>query len=624
MTKRLLALLLAVMTMVMLLLPATAAVSAEDYPNTYTNTGNQRQDIVQVALTQVGYTEGSNNYTKYGVFHGNPNAQWCGYFVSWCARQAGIPTSILPKAGLANPNAWGLSTFTSDERIPQPGDIFFKGRTGNRHMGIVYYVEGNTVYTIEGNTSKNTYEGYYVLVQARTLSEHRYASPNYTGGQYAGHTHSYSDHFEDAHPHKIYKQCDSCGYTTYTGEQKTLDSCTQCIQANCSHSYSNWEFSTDGQHKRTCSKCSKVETGDHGWQDSQIIKEANCKEAGSKVQKCSTCNAERTKTVDKTGDHIYSAWSYVNDEIHKRSCNFCGYTETKEHDLGEEAVWSTDDSQHWHECSVCEQQISKSEHSFGEDCVSPCEVCDFVRPDGHTYAETWSYSEEAHWYECTKCGERSTAENHSYSVECDEDCDICGYIREVTHTFDAVALTADGAINVGAENTGVSKVETNTAYTDTTVSTPAGEEHTGKMMFDAAGHWYECEVCGKHEGEESHTPGPEATEEAAQVCTTCGYEIAAKLDHVHKYEPFQTNTMTHWGKCSCGHELLPEAHVWDVATGKCATCGKMSIVETKNTNWDVVWVAAGVALVGAVILSAGLMAASRRKRREMDADPYWA
>lgn len=595
MTKKLFALILAVATVAMFLLPGTAAVSAEDYANTHTNTGNQRQDIVEIALTQLGYTEsdtdrsGSNGYTKYGDFYGHPYADWCGCFINWCARQAGISTSVLPKTGLTRPSNWGLTAFRSSERLPQPGDIFFKCWTNGNyagHVGIVYKVDAanDICYTIEGNTGSRPGDGcaYIVKVVERTLSQHAYGSPNYTGGEYAGHTHTYSDHFEDAHPHKTYKQCDSCGYTTYDGGQKTLDNCKSCIQANCSHSYSSWEFSGNSQHERTCTNCDKTETGDHSWQDSKVIKEANCKESGSKVQKCAICNAERTLTLDKTADHTYGDWEYVNDEIHKRACTFCGYAETAEHDLGEEAAWTTDDSAHWQECSVCAQKISQGEHKFGADCVSPCEVCQFVRENGHTYAQTWSYNASEHWYECEVCDEKSNAAQHVYSADCDEDCDECGYVREVKHSY-------------GAD-----------------------------MVSDEQGHWYECDVCGKHNGSSGHTPGPMATEEAAQNCTVCGYEIAAKLEHVHKYEPFQTNTMTHWGKCSCGLELAPEAHIWDMTTGKCTTCGKMSIVEADNTNWDFVWVVAGITVVGAIILSAGLMVASRRKRRELEADAYWA
>ena len=79
--------------------------------------GNQREDIVNVALSQVGYREGSssndysgaddgsyNNYTEYNYWYnkyvssgmpvGGSNAPWCATFVSWCAEQATIPSSI--------------------------------------------------------------------------------------------------------------------------------------------------------------------------------------------------------------------------------------------------------------------------------------------------------------------------------------------------------------------------------------------------------------------------------------------------------------------------------------------------------------------------------------------------
>lgn len=626
MTKRLLSLLLAVVTVVMLAFPGVASVSAEDYPNTHVNTGDQRYDIVQIALTQLGYTEsttdksGSNGYTKYGDFYGHPYADWCGCFVNWCARKANVSTSVLKKTGLTKPSNWGLTGFRSSERIPQAGDLFFKCWTNGNyagHVGIVYKVdvERDICYTIEGNTGSRPGDGcaYIVKIVERTLSQHVYGSPNYSGSSNnnsSSHTHSYSDHYEDAHPHKIYKQCDTCGYVTYTGDKKTLDSCKECLQANCSHSYSAWESSGDSQHKRTCSKCGKVDSGDHSWQDTKTIKEANCKESGSKVQRCATCGVERTKTIDKTSDHTYGDWEYVNDEIHKHACTFCGYAETKEHDLGEDALWATDGTSHWHECSVCGQQVEKSEHSFAGDCVSPCQVCEYIRPDGHTYGETLSYNDQEHWFDCENCDEKGNVEQHVYSAECDEDCDVCGYVRQVVHTF--------------ARSSNVTNsVTTNSAKPGST-NVSAGDTHAGDMMSDANGHWFECTVCGKRENEAAHTPGPEATEEASQNCTVCGYEIAPKLEHVHRFEPFQTNTMTHWGKCRCGYELAPEAHVWDMATGSCATCGTKSIVQMNDTNYDLVWIAAGGALVLAVILSAGLMAAGRKKRKELEADPYWA
>ena len=101
--------LITIILIVVLMIPFFTIEANAAYENTYANTGNMRNDIIGVALTQVGYTEGANNYTKYGVWYGQPNSPWCGMFVSWCANQAGIPTSVLKRTGIANPSNFGLS-----------------------------------------------------------------------------------------------------------------------------------------------------------------------------------------------------------------------------------------------------------------------------------------------------------------------------------------------------------------------------------------------------------------------------------------------------------------------------------------------------------------------------------
>ena len=136
---------------VALMLPFFPTKANAAYENTYKNTGNMKNDIIGVALTQVGYREGSNNYTKYGVWYGLSNSPWCAMFVSWCAKEAGIPTSILKRTAMANPNNFGLSYKDGKNYTPQKGDLFFK--KGFSHVGLVYYTEGAYFYTIEGNTS---------------------------------------------------------------------------------------------------------------------------------------------------------------------------------------------------------------------------------------------------------------------------------------------------------------------------------------------------------------------------------------------------------------------------------------------------------------------------------------
>ena len=76
-STRLLSALLAFM-MIITIIPFgafTLEVSAA-YENTWSNTGNHRQDIIGVAKTQMGYREGNNNDTKYGDWYGLPHQPW--------------------------------------------------------------------------------------------------------------------------------------------------------------------------------------------------------------------------------------------------------------------------------------------------------------------------------------------------------------------------------------------------------------------------------------------------------------------------------------------------------------------------------------------------------------------
>ena len=65
------------------------------------------KDIVDVALGQIGYREQGNNRTKYGEWFGMNGAAWCHMFVSWCANQAGVPASVVPKTAFTDSGmAW--------------------------------------------------------------------------------------------------------------------------------------------------------------------------------------------------------------------------------------------------------------------------------------------------------------------------------------------------------------------------------------------------------------------------------------------------------------------------------------------------------------------------------------
>ena len=86
------------------------------------------KDIVDVAISQIGYSTGSYN-TKYGKWFGINNNPWCHMFVCWCARQAGVSSSVIPQTAACRT---GISWFKNKNRFkkkgsytPKRGDIVY-------------------------------------------------------------------------------------------------------------------------------------------------------------------------------------------------------------------------------------------------------------------------------------------------------------------------------------------------------------------------------------------------------------------------------------------------------------------------------------------------------------------
>lgn len=231
-------------------------------------TGDYADDIITVAMSQLGYTETSDG-SAYGLFYGNKGA-WCAHFVCWCAGRAKVPSNIISLCATANPGvlvpngtiglivdqstydtnitAWEkqISDSTkqlsfpwlSDSRvvrvdradyIPQKGDLIFWGNANSKltftHVGIITEDSNGKTYSyIDGNGSANgadnvSLQSKYLLSSSSIIG---YARPNYSP-----HTHSYTINYESEHPHAEYKEC-SCGDIVYTGNTKKVSGCSQC------------------------------------------------------------------------------------------------------------------------------------------------------------------------------------------------------------------------------------------------------------------------------------------------------------------------------------------------------------------------------------------------------------
>ena len=238
-----LSIMLTLLLLLCLLAPAAAFAADEvdfdsvdilAFDNTHINTGNQREDFLAVALTQVGYTEGRENDTKYGTWYGMPFQAWCATFVTWCARQAEISTDIMGRSALASPRYgyFDIPYYDGKTYTPKPGDLFFMKNFA--HVGIVYYTEGEYFYCIEGNGNPEySVDGFWVIINKRKISDYYFGVPAFEGGDKE---HSYTRTVESGHPHKVYYKCADCGDKYYTGYTEFKTGCAGCLDCGCTAS----------------------------------------------------------------------------------------------------------------------------------------------------------------------------------------------------------------------------------------------------------------------------------------------------------------------------------------------------------------------------------------------------
>jgi len=140
-------------------------------------TGDWRMDVLMVAQSQLGYTENESDfiiendqvsgYTMYGEWVGNAYADWCAAFIGWCFDQADTDMDLR----LASVDSWvkkmkAYDAFRDADYAPEAGDIVFlipNDETKIGHIGLVEYVTGNVMGTIEANVGNMVDQRTYQL-----------------------------------------------------------------------------------------------------------------------------------------------------------------------------------------------------------------------------------------------------------------------------------------------------------------------------------------------------------------------------------------------------------------------------------------------------------------------------
>ncbi|MEO3883807.1 CHAP domain-containing protein [Nonomuraea sp. B5E05] len=156
----------------------------------------EMKKFVELLERQLGYSEKAGAYTKFGSWYGKnvefdadyTSAPWCDMMLSWAAHKLGYEEwigqfawTVAHAKWFKEQGAWG--------KKPKPGAIVFYDWSGSNkisridHVGVVTRVEGDTIYTIEGNidggvakrkerdTSKVVGYGYPEEIKARLDEE---------------------------------------------------------------------------------------------------------------------------------------------------------------------------------------------------------------------------------------------------------------------------------------------------------------------------------------------------------------------------------------------------------------------------------------------------------------------
>ena len=276
-------------------------------------------------------------------------------------------------------------------------------------------------------------------------------------------------------------------------------------------------------------------------------------------------------TYNVTGDvTLYAIWE---DKPHTHTYN---------------TAWSTDETNHWHECTcgdkkdlaahvdvnkdhncdVCGKKMS--DHTGGTATCkdkATCTICGQKYGDlaAHNYKTTWSTDSAKHWHECSVCGNKKDEAAHADTNK-DHKCDTCSKVLSecVDANKDHNCDTCGKKLTDHTGGTATCKEKATCTICGQKYGDLAAHNYKTEWSKDKNKHWHECSVCGNKKDEAAHTPGAAATETKPQVCTVCNYEITPATGHTHSFNRKSTDAKylksvatctakaVYYYSCSCG------------------------------------------------------------------------
>ena len=244
--------------------------------------------------------------------------------------------------------------------------------------------------------------------------------------------------------------------------------------------------------------------------------------------------------------------------------------ENKTHTHTYNTTWSTDETNHWHECTcgdkkdlaahvdankdhncdVCGKKMS--DHTGGTATCkdkATCTICGQKYGDlaAHNYKTEWSKDSTKHWHECSVCGNKKDEAAHTPGAAATETtpqtCTTCGYVikEAIGHVHSYTEKNTDAKY--------LKSAATCTAKAVYYYSCSCGEKGTEtfesgetlahtwetKWANNDSKHWHECTVCKTKGDEADHAFEWKIDKEATvteagtkhEECKVCGYKKTA-------------------------------------------------------------------------------------------------
>lgn len=209
------------------------------------------------------------------------------------------------------------------------------------------------------------------------------------------------------------------------------------------------------------------------------------------------------------------------------------------------STWSSDSFSHWHECSICKGKGDIAAHTYDQETVNEqYKASSATCLSGTTYYMSCVCG--AKGAETFEIGDKNP-DNHSGILNNDWKSNDTNHWKE----YACCGAHAEEAAHSGGTATCQNKAVCSTCnkpYGDLGSHVPAST-----WSKDASGHWHACQTpnCNEKLAFTAHTPGPAATEDAPQICTECGYELAPALEHTHVWGAWISNgDGTHTRTCA--------------------------------------------------------------------------